>query len=69
MRGLGSNTVTNPPCQQQLPVLAPSSSPIMIECSRLKEASVVAVMNDDAGGDTTVNVISVNIPQNRSCSV
>lgn len=33
----------NPPRQQQWPVLAASSRPIMIECSRLKKASVVAV--------------------------
>lgn len=33
----------------------------MIECSRLKEARVVAVMNGEAGGDTTVNVSSMNL--------
>lgn len=32
----------------------------MIECSRLKEASVAAVMNGKAGGDTTFNVSSIN---------
>lgn len=39
----------------------------MIECSKLKEASVVPVMNGAAGGDTTVNVSSNNLPQRRSC--
>lgn len=46
----------NPLCQQPRPVLAVSSRLIMIDSSRLKEASVVAVMNGDAGDDTTVNV-------------
>lgn len=59
--------VPNPPCQQRWPVLATSSRPIMIECSKLKEASVVPVMNGAAGGDTTVNVSSNNLPQRRSC--
>ncbi len=58
----------NPPCQQQRPVSAASSRPFMIECKRLKEASVVAVMNGKAGGDNTVNVSSKNLPPHGSCS-
>lgn len=61
------NTLPNPPREQQ-PVLAASSRPIMIECGRLKEASVVAMMNGVAGGDTTVNLSSKNLPQHASCS-
>lgn len=53
------NMLPNPPSQQ--PVLAASSRPFMIECSRLKEASAVAVMNGEAGGDTTFNVSSNNL--------
>lgn len=48
-------------------MLAASSRPIMIECSRLKEASAVAVMNGEAGGDNTVNVSSINLQQRGSC--
>lgn len=61
------NMLPNPPCQQQWPVLTPSSRPIMIECSMLKEARVAAVMNGGAGGDNTVNVSSNNLPQHLSC--
>lgn len=60
------DTLPNPR-QQQWPALSPSSCPIMIECSSLKEASVIAVMNDKAGGDTTVDVSSINLPQHSSC--
>lgn len=38
----------------------------MIECSRLKEASVAAMMNGEAGGDSTVNVSSKNLPLHGS---
>lgn len=48
-------------------MLAPSSRPVVIERGGLKEAGVVAVMNDEAGGDTTVNIRSINMPQHRSC--
>lgn len=61
------NMLPNPPCQQPWPVLTPSSRPIMIECGRLKEASVSAVMNGGTGGDNTVNVSSNNLPQHFSC--
>lgn len=40
----------------------------MIEHSRLQEANVVAMLNDEAGGDTTVFKSGMILPQCSSCS-
>lgn len=61
-------TLLNPPHQQRWPVFATSSRLIVIECSRLKQATVVAMMDWEAGGDTAVNASRKNLPQHGSCA-